>query len=140
MSAVPIQPLPALMTERQLADFLGVRPETLRRYVFAHELRAIRVGLERRFLAQDVADFLSLRPATARNWRGVIGWLLLLVAGAAAFLNFESLKAFFATMQHAGSRDPVEQFKGLATFGIVLVSILAAMRIAIERSNRNGSG
>ena len=75
----------------------------------------------------------SRRDGSGRSWSGLFAFALLLIAAVVILLNLDEIKAFFATMEDAGSHDPVRQFKGLATFGIVVVSILAAMRIALNR-------
>lgn len=67
MSEQIIQPLPAVMTTEEVAAILRCSTTTVDRYVFAHELAAIRIGRERRFRAEDVLDFVSRRPTTART-------------------------------------------------------------------------
>lgn len=60
------QSLPLVMTTTEVAELLRCSPSTIRRYVFAHELLAIRIGRERRFRAIDVVEFVSTRPNTLR--------------------------------------------------------------------------
>ena len=69
MTQPPIRPLPLIMTTDEVAALLRCPPATIKRYVFSHQLAAIRIGRERRFRADDVLDFVNSRPTTARNGR-----------------------------------------------------------------------
>jgi excisionase family DNA binding protein len=44
---------------RELAKFLGVHPETIRREAARRRLRSVRVGSERRFPESAVKDYLA---------------------------------------------------------------------------------
>ncbi len=67
MNDTPIQPLPPVMTTDEVAQLLRCPPESVARYVFSHQLGAIRIGRERRFRAEDVLEFVASRPLTARS-------------------------------------------------------------------------
>ena len=67
MTSPAVQPLPLVMTTAEVAKLLRCSPKTVERYVFIHELAAIRIGRERRFRAEDVLEFVATRPTTARN-------------------------------------------------------------------------
>ena len=73
MSNAPIQPIPAVMTTNEVATFLRTSPETVARYVHAHQLVAIQIGRERRFRAEDVLEFVATRSCTARCDRRQFG-------------------------------------------------------------------
>lgn len=66
MTSPPIQPLPLIMTSEEVAQALRCSIATVERYVFSHQLAAVRIGRERRFRADDVLDFVASRPTTAR--------------------------------------------------------------------------
>ncbi len=66
---VPIAPLPGVMTQKEVAEFLRCEESTVKRYVAQHELKTIQVGKGKRFKAEDVWDFVSSRPSTARPKR-----------------------------------------------------------------------
>ena len=55
------------MTTDEVARVLRCSPESVARYVFSHELLAIRIGRERRFRAEDVLEFVAARPLTIRG-------------------------------------------------------------------------
>ena len=64
--------LTPLLTERQAADYLGVRPQTLAlwRMTLRHDLGFIRVGTSIRYRARDLEQWLEQRtvkpaPVTA---------------------------------------------------------------------------
>lgn len=67
MSELPIQPLPLILTTDEVAAVLRCSVKTVERYVFAHQLAAIRIGRERRFRAEDVLEFVATRPLTVRD-------------------------------------------------------------------------
>ena len=67
MSIAPIRPLPPILTTKEVAVVLRCSPETVERYVHAHELVAIQIGRERRFRADDVLEFIAKRPTTTRG-------------------------------------------------------------------------
>ncbi len=67
--SAPIQPLPPVMTTEEVAKVLRCSEATVERYVFSHQLGAIKIGRERRFRADDVLDFIAARPTTARIGR-----------------------------------------------------------------------
>lgn len=69
MTSLPIQRLPVVMTLQEVAELLRCSEATVGRYVFSHQLAAIRIGRERRFRADDVLDFIATRPTTARIGR-----------------------------------------------------------------------
>lgn len=69
MTSPPIQPLPLIMTTDEVATVLRCPSASVERYVFSHQLMAIRIGRERRFRAEDVLEFIAARPNTARNAR-----------------------------------------------------------------------
>ena len=69
MTQPPICPLPLIMTTEEVAALLRCNPETVERYVFGHQLVAVRIGRERRFRADDVLDFVNSRPTTAGSGR-----------------------------------------------------------------------
>src|SRR3990172_6410479 len=62
-----IRPLFPVMTTDEVAAILRCSPQSVARYVFIHELTAVRIGRERRFRAEDVLDFIASRPATSRS-------------------------------------------------------------------------
>ncbi len=66
MTSPPIQILPPVMTTDEVAQMLRCSQATVERYVFNHQLAAIRIGRERRFRAEDVLEFIATRPTTAR--------------------------------------------------------------------------
>ncbi len=66
MTSSPFQPLPVVMTLQEVAELLRTSPGTVERYVFSHQLGAIKIGRERRFRADDVLDFIAARPTTAQ--------------------------------------------------------------------------
>ena len=66
MDSVPIQSIPVVMTIEEVAELLRCSTATVERYVFSHQLVAVRIGRERRFRADDVLDFVASRPITAR--------------------------------------------------------------------------
>lgn len=66
MSIPPFQPLPVVMTTKEVAELLRVEIRTVERYVYAHELVAIRIGRKRRFRCSDVINFLDGRPTSIR--------------------------------------------------------------------------
>ena len=66
MTDSPIQPLPLVMTTDEVAQLLRCSPKSVERYVFSHQLVAIRIGRERRFRGQDVLEFVASRPITIR--------------------------------------------------------------------------
>lgn len=59
------------------------------------------------------------------------------LAIAVGFTFLKEIKAFIGVIPLAISNDPREQVKGLAAFGLCLVAILAAMRIALNGNDRN---
>jgi len=61
------QPLAPILTTDEVAALLRCSPQSVERYVFIHELTAVRIGRERRFRAEDVLDFIASRPSTIRN-------------------------------------------------------------------------
>ena len=67
MAGAVFQPLPLVLTTNEVAAVLRCSPATVNRYVFSHELTAIRIGRERRFRAEDVVDFIAMRPTTAQG-------------------------------------------------------------------------
>ena len=67
MSVAPIQPMPPIMTTIEVAKLLRCLTGTVDRYVHNHELRAIQIGKERRFRAEDVQDFIAARPGNVRS-------------------------------------------------------------------------
>ncbi len=67
MADLTVQPLPIVMTTDEVASILRCSPDSVRRYVFSHQLAAIRIGRERRFRAEDVLEFVASRPLTARS-------------------------------------------------------------------------
>lgn len=69
MYVSPIRPIPAVMTTDQVAKLLHCPPQTVERYVHAHELVAIMIGKERRIRAEDLLEFLASRPASAKSRR-----------------------------------------------------------------------
>ena len=69
MTIAPIQPLPSVMTTEEVAALLRCSMATVARYVFAHQLVAVRIGRERRFRADDVLEFIASRPTTTRRVR-----------------------------------------------------------------------
>ena len=66
MTVPPIQPLPVVMTTKEVAEVLRCSVNTVQRYVYAHQLAAIQIGRERRFRVDDVLDFLASRPVVAK--------------------------------------------------------------------------
>ena len=66
MNTLSIQPLPVVMTTDEVAALLRCPTATVERYVFNHQLVAVRIGRQRRFRALDVLDFVALRPTAAR--------------------------------------------------------------------------
>ena len=66
MNASSIQPLPVVMTTDEVAALLRCPTATVERYVFNHQLVAVRIGRERRFRALDVLDFVASRPITTK--------------------------------------------------------------------------
>ena len=72
MNDMPIRPLPPVMTTDEVAAVLRCSAASVARYVFSHQLMAIRIGRERRFRAEDMLEFIAARPSTtgsARNRR-----------------------------------------------------------------------
>ena len=69
MTQPPIHRLPLVMTTEEVATLPRCKRETVERYVFSHQLAAIRIGRERRFRADDVLDFVNSRPTTAGSGR-----------------------------------------------------------------------
>ena len=69
MTQSPIRRLPLVMTTEEVAALLRCNPETVERYVFGHQLAAIRIGRERRFRADDVLDFVNSRRTPAESAR-----------------------------------------------------------------------
>lgn len=67
--AVPIQPLPGVMTQQEVAEFLRCEESTVQGYVTRHELKTIQVGKGKRFTAEAVIDFVNSRPSTERPKR-----------------------------------------------------------------------
>jgi excisionase family DNA binding protein len=53
-------------TTQELADFLGVHPETIRREAARGRLRSIRVGAERRYPESAVQDYVQGRRDDGR--------------------------------------------------------------------------
>ncbi len=53
-------------TTQELADYLGVHPETIRREAERGRLRSRRVGSERRYAKSAVRDYLARRDDDAR--------------------------------------------------------------------------
>ena len=66
MNPTPIQPLPVVMTTKQVAELLQCDEATVERYVHRHELVAIQIGRERRFRAEDVLDFVGARRPSCK--------------------------------------------------------------------------
>lgn len=60
------QTLPLVMTTAEVAEVLRCSANSVARYVYAHELLAIRIGRERRFRAVDVIEFVARRPNTIK--------------------------------------------------------------------------
>ncbi len=56
--------LPPVLNTKETSLILRTTENTIRRYVHTHQLRAIRVGRERRFRLVDVLDFVNRRPAS----------------------------------------------------------------------------
>lgn len=56
-----------ILTTDEVAAVLRCSPQSVARYVFIHELTAVRIGRERRFRAEDVLDFIASRPSTIRG-------------------------------------------------------------------------
>lgn len=73
MTSPPIRPLPLILTIREVAEVLRCSEATVERYVFSHELAAIKIGRERRFTADAVLDFVASRPTTAQRSRNPKG-------------------------------------------------------------------
>ena len=67
MTHQAVQPLPPVMTTDEVARVLRCSPKSVARYVFSHELLAVRIGRERRFRAEDVLEFVAARPLTIRS-------------------------------------------------------------------------
>ena len=55
---------PPVLNTKEASLILRTTENTIRRYVHTHQLRAIRVGRERRFRLVDVLDFVNRRPAS----------------------------------------------------------------------------
>ena len=55
------------MTEREVADIFGVTPRTVRRWAFAGELPAVRVGGITRYRAVDVDTILAPSKSETRT-------------------------------------------------------------------------
>ena len=66
MTEFAIQSLPPVMTTEEVAGLLRCSLTTVDRYVFSHQLAAIRIGRQRRFRAEDVLEFVGTRPTTAK--------------------------------------------------------------------------
>lgn len=66
MTDSPIRPLPLVMTTDEVAELLRCSTNSVERYVFGHQLAAVRIGRERRFRAEDVLEFVASRPLTVR--------------------------------------------------------------------------
>lgn len=64
VSTTGVQPLPPVMTTAEVAAVLRCPEGVVGRYVHRHKLRAILIGRERRFRADDVLDFIAAQPAT----------------------------------------------------------------------------
>ncbi len=56
--------LPPVLNTKEASLILRTSENTVARYVHTHQLRAIRVGRERRFRLVDVLDFVNRRPAS----------------------------------------------------------------------------
>ena len=52
------------MTTVEVAMLLRCSPKSVERYVFSHQLAAIKIGRQRRFRAEDVLEFVASRPLT----------------------------------------------------------------------------
>lgn len=63
----PVQPIPLILTDQEVADILKCSVTTVQRYVHEHKLTAIRIGRERRYRAADVMEFIDRQPSTART-------------------------------------------------------------------------
>ena len=70
MSLPAIQPLPPVMTTKEVAELLRCSESTIEGYVHRHELTAIQIGRDRRFRVDDVLDFVAARPSTAKRGKG----------------------------------------------------------------------
>lgn len=64
MTSVAIQSLPVVLTTEEVAAILRCPTGTVDGYVYRRKLRAIRIGRERRFRADDVLEFVAARPVT----------------------------------------------------------------------------
>ena len=69
MNDAVIQPLPVVMTTAEVAEVLRCPEETVKRYINARELEAIRIGRGRRITAQALLDFVATRRTTANRRR-----------------------------------------------------------------------
>jgi excisionase family DNA binding protein len=67
MSVIPIQPLPPIMTMKEVAEILRCQESTVERYIHVHELKAIQIGRERRIRGEDLFDFIRSRPENTRK-------------------------------------------------------------------------
>ncbi len=67
MNSSITKPLPLIMTTAEVAELLRCSVTTIERYVFAHQLVAVRIGRERRFRADDVVEFVASRPSNIRT-------------------------------------------------------------------------
>jgi len=67
MNHTRTQLLAPILTTDEVAAVLRCSRESVERYVFIHELTAVRIGRERRFRAEDVLDFIASRPSTVRS-------------------------------------------------------------------------
>ncbi len=76
-------------------------------------------------------------PRRRSRWPGIVAFALAAVALLIVLRNWPFIQAFLATMGGIGSRSPGAQVKGLVSVGVVLVSILAALRIVLDSNRRN---
>jgi excisionase family DNA binding protein len=64
---LPIERLPLIMSDEEVATLLRCKPETVKRYVHTGQLIAVQIGKQRRFRAEDVLEFVAGRRPTCRK-------------------------------------------------------------------------
>lgn len=75
------------------------------------------------------------------RWSNVVVIGLILFALIWGFSHKADLSVFSATLDDAAvSSDPVRQFKGLVSYGVIAVTVLAILKIIFSGRDRSGGG
>ena len=77
-----------------------------------------------------------LQPTGSKRGRLVV-WLFLGIAAWLGISHLADIKAFFSTIDDIGSSNPESQIKGLVSFGVICVAMLAALKIVLNAQDKD---